>query len=67
MKTELKIEGLSCGHCVNAVETLLKSIKGVRSTEVSLPNNAKVAFDENVVSIEQLKQAINNSDAYKIV
>tara|TARA_R110001592_G_scaffold133422_1_gene348669 strand:- start:7510 stop:7713 length:204 start_codon:yes stop_codon:yes gene_type:complete len=65
METKLTIEGLSCGHCVNAVTTILKETKGVISTEVSLPNSANVNFNENEVTIEELKKAINDSEIYK--
>lgn len=67
MKVELKIEGLSCGHCVNAVTTILKETEGVESVIVSLPNSAFVEFNENFVSIDALKKAINDSEIYKVV
>lgn len=67
MKTEIKIEGLSCGHCVNAVSTILKNIEGVLKYEVSLPNLAVVEFDENKVSLEKIKQEINDSEIYKAI
>jgi copper chaperone len=65
MKSELTIEGLSCGHCVNAVTTILKETKGVINAEVSLPNSASVEFNENEVAVEELKKAINDSEIYK--
>jgi copper chaperone len=65
MKSELTIEGLSCGHCVNAVTTILKETKGVINAEVSLPNSASVEFNENEVTVEELKKAINDSEIYK--
>jgi len=67
MEVELTIEGLSCGHCVNTVERLLKEIEGVQEVKVSLPNYAKVVFDENKVNLNQLKEAVNNSEIYKVV
>lgn len=67
MKTEIKIEGLSCGHCVNAVSTILNNTEGVEKYEVSLPNLAVVEFDENKVSLEKIKQEINDSEIYKAI
>lgn len=32
----LKIEGMSCGHCVGAVRQALEAVQGVRQVEVSL-------------------------------
>lgn len=66
MTTELKIEGLSCSHCVNAVTTILKELDGVTNAEVSLPDTAKVDFDENRISLEEIKTAVNESEIYKV-
>lgn len=65
MKVELKIEGLSCGHCVKAIENILGDLDGVKQYTVGLPNNATVEFDENAISIEKIKQSINDSELYK--
>lgn len=65
MTTELKIEGLSCSHCVNAVTTILKELDGVNNAEVNLPNTAKVDFDESRISLEEIKTAVNESEIYK--
>ena len=65
MKTEIKVEGLSCGHCVNAVSNILKNTEGVVNYQVSLPGLAVVEFNENKVSLEKIKQKINESEIYK--
>jgi copper chaperone len=45
--TELKIEGMSCGHCVRAVKQALEAVPGVQAAEVSLtPGGARVSHDE---------------------
>ncbi len=67
MKTKLNIEGLSCGHCVNAVNNILNEVKGVTKYNVFLPNVAEIEFDEKIVDIELIKQEINNSEIYKVV
>lgn len=36
MTTELKVTGMSCGHCVKAVEGALKAIPGVQEVKVDL-------------------------------
>ncbi|MPY67562.1 heavy-metal-associated domain-containing protein [Deinococcus sp. SDU3-2] len=36
MTTELTISGMSCGHCVKAVEGALKSVPGVQGVQVDL-------------------------------
>lgn len=34
--TELKIEGMTCGHCVSAVRRALATVAGVEQVEVDL-------------------------------
>ncbi len=65
MEINLKIEGLSCGHCVNAVNNLLKEIEGINNVAVSLPDNAIISFDENKVTLAEIKKIINDSEIYK--
>ena len=36
MQTELNVTGMSCGHCVKAVEGALKAVPGVEGVQVSL-------------------------------
>lgn len=43
MTTELKVTGMSCGHCVKAVEKALKAVPGVENVQVTLePGKAVV-------------------------
>ena len=34
--TELKVDGMTCGHCENAVKGALESVSGVQQAEVDL-------------------------------
>lgn len=64
-KLTLKIDGMSCGHCKNAVERLLSQPEGVINAEVNLSKGeAVVNFDASSVSIEELKKLINESGMY---
>ena len=43
MNIELKVSGMTCGHCETAVAKALKDIEGVQSVQVDLKNgSAKV-------------------------
>ena len=64
---ELKVEGMTCGHCVSSVERILKENENVISTVVTLPDNAKIGYDETKISIAEIKKIINNSGIYKTV
>lgn len=57
----INVEGMSCGHCVSAVEGALSKLAGVANAKVSLSeHNVTVDFDENQVSVEAMKEAIED-------
>lgn len=54
--TTLQVNGMSCQHCVNSIEGALKEIGA--SGKVDLKNNTvEVTFD-NQLTIERIKEAI---------
>ncbi|MCL1913875.1 MAG: cation transporter [Eubacteriaceae bacterium] len=58
-KAILNIEGMSCDHCVAAVDGALKSVEGVSDVQVSLEaNNATVEYDEAVATTEKMVFAV---------
>jgi copper chaperone len=64
-KTVLQVEGMSCQHCVNSIEGALKEIGVVG--KVDLANNVvEVSFNENQVTIEAVKEAIEEQ-GYDVV
>ncbi len=63
-KKEYKIEGMTCHHCVKAVEIELDEI-GVNSREVEI-GSATVEYDENRISDDQVVKAIEEA-GYKVV
>ncbi|MFN4233453.1 MAG: cation transporter [Bacteroidia bacterium] len=68
IKSNIKIEGMTCGHCKKAVENILKEEDGVLNVEVVLENSeANVTFEDSKTSLEALKKAINDSGIYKAV
>ena len=57
--TRLKVSGMTCAHCVAAVEKALRNRPGVRNASVDLPGGAaEVEYDEKVVAPEQLIAAV---------
>ncbi|MHB8336686.1 MAG: heavy-metal-associated domain-containing protein [Ignavibacteriaceae bacterium] len=62
---ELKIEGMSCGHCVMAVRKELSKMNDVKVNDVQI-GSAKVEYDESKVSDKDLENAIENA-GYKLV
>ncbi len=60
MKTEtLTVHGMSCNHCVNAVQTALKEI-GVEATVDLAQKSVTVNFDEAQVSLDKIKETIDD-------
>ncbi len=66
VKSNIKIQGMTCGHCKKAVENILSEENGVIQAAVVLENaEAAVTFDDAQTSLETLKKAINDSGIYK--
>ncbi len=57
--TRLKVSGMTCGHCVEAVEKALRNQDGVRNATVHLESGAaEVEYDEARVAPEQMIAAV---------
>lgn len=56
----LDIEGMSCSHCLNAVNRALSALPGVEIDSIAI-GRADVRFDEAVTSPAQLEAAIGNA------
>jgi copper chaperone len=55
----LKVEGMSCGHCVKAVTEALEGVDGVERADVDLEGGrAVVAFDESRTTARALANAV---------
>ena len=58
----LEIEGMDCAHCALAIEKSLGRLKGVTKASVSFATEkAIVEFDAKQVSIEKIKQAVEDA------
>lgn len=61
----IKIEGMSCQHCVMSVKKALGGIRGVASSDVSI-GSAKILFDESKTRKDDIIKAIRIA-GYKVV
>jgi len=59
MKTVLKIDGMSCQHCVMAVKKEIQKLD-VKNLDVKI-GEATVEFDESKVNEENIKKAIEEA------
>jgi copper chaperone CopZ len=53
----LHIEGMSCGHCLNAVNRALSVVPGVQIDAIRI-GRAEVSYDENTTDPSQLEAAV---------
>lgn len=61
MKEVLKVDGMSCNHCVNAVKTGVGELAGISAVDVNLDaGEVAVDFDESKATLSQIKEAIED-------
>lgn len=60
----LTIEGMSCSHCVSAVQTALRNTPGVKTASVEI-GSADVDYDESAVTPQQLADAVGE-EGYEV-
>lgn len=60
----IKIDGMSCNHCVKAVEAELEDL-GVDSFEVSI-GSAVIKYDESKISDSDIHKAVDEA-GFKVV
>ena len=66
-RKELKVSGMSCGHCKAAVEAALKTLNGVNEVEVDLKSGKVIVdYDEGAAAEQELTEAIKNA-GYEVV
>lgn len=53
----LKVEGMSCGHCVKSIEKALNNIGASGKVDLSA-KKVEVQFDQSRLSQEAIKEAI---------
>ncbi|MCG7334635.1 copper chaperone CopZ [Sporosarcina sp. ACRSM] len=57
----LNIQGMSCGHCVSAIETSVGDLAGVSRVKVKLDDaQVEVSFNESQVSLDTIKETIED-------
>ncbi len=60
-ETTLKVTGMTCNHCLQAVEGALTELTGVERAVVDLKaNNVAVQYDESAVTVAQMTEAIED-------
>ncbi len=65
MRKLLKIEGMSCGHCVMHVQSALEDVPGVKSAKVDLLERSAMVEGEGLID-QALRAAVADA-GYKVV
>jgi copper chaperone len=57
----LNVKGMSCGHCVKAVEGSVGELHGVNKVQVDLKaGTVDVEYNNETVSLEAIKETIDD-------
>ncbi len=59
-RTTLHIEGMSCGHCLNAVNRALAAVPGVEIESVQI-GRAELRYDERTTNPQALEAALTDA------
>jgi len=59
-RTTLKIDGMSCGHCVASVKKALDHLDGVTVQNVAV-GSATVEYNPDVSSPEKIAEAVSDA------
>lgn len=55
----LNVEGMSCGHCVKAIEGSVGELEGVTQVNAKLDDaQVDISFNESQVSLDKIKETI---------
>jgi copper chaperone len=61
----LKLEGISCGHCVHSIESAVKQAGGFGKVDLNT-QSVTVEFDDLKISLDKIKIAIEEQ-GYEII
>lgn len=57
----LNVSGMSCGHCVSAIEGSVGKLDGVDQVKVHLESGkVDIAFDQEKTSLNKIKETIDD-------
>lgn len=61
MEKTIGVNGMTCGHCEEAVRGALEQLNGVQDVAIDLKEgNVKVNYDEDLVTLGDIRDAIEN-------
>lgn len=64
MNHKIQISGMSCGHCVSSVKSIIAELEGIESINVSLETSS-ADVSSSSVSKETIIAHVNKTEIYK--
>lgn len=61
----IKVDGMSCQHCVARVKKTIDNLKGIINSDVQI-GLVRVSFDESKVRTDEIEKAITDA-GYRVV
>jgi copper chaperone len=66
-KTILKVDGMSCHHCVNAVTKAVEGLEGVSNVLVDLDaKTVSLEYESDKVTLDSVKEVIED-EGYDVI
>ncbi len=65
MKTNYKIEGLTCGACVKLASNRIKKIAGVQEVDIDIKSGTLSITSDGELSVESLNESLADTE-YKV-
>ena len=60
-KVTLNVKGMSCGHCINAIESSVGELSGVSKVTVNLSDGkVDVEYNPTEVSLDAIKETVDD-------
>lgn len=66
ISTEFKVQGMTCGHCAQAVTAEIKKLAGVGNVQVSVENGVVSVESAGELSVDDVAAAVDEA-GYELV
>jgi copper chaperone len=66
INTEFNVQGMTCGHCAQAVTTEIKKLAGVNDVQVSVETGVVTVESAGALSVDDVAAAVDEA-GYELV
>jgi copper ion binding protein len=61
MESSFSVSGMTCGHCVNSVQTEVGRVDGVSDVQVDLATGVVTVTSDHPVDVESVRAAVDEA------